>query len=416
MLDLPNLIVCAFLFVSLFFEVFLLLTFLENRPEMKKKRLDTGVDLPTATIIVPCFNEEESIFGTVESLLALDYPKDKLKIMIIDDGSTDNSWNLIQRYRNNKQIELHKKENGGKHTALNYAISKSTSDIIGCLDADSFVNPEALKNIVSYFSDKETMAVTPAIKIYEPDNILRKIQKVEYDWGIFLRKMLSFLDAMYVTPGPFSFFRREVFTNLGLYKKAHNTEDMEMAMRMQKHGYKIKNCHTAFVYTIAPHKFSKLFTQRLRWTYGFFKNAIDYQDLFFNKKQGNLGFLVLPIMFISAFSTLWLSSSFVYHIVVKVSTWFTNWQAINFNIRALDITKFNFEWFYFNTSITTFIAVIGFSLMIFFVLAGRKISDGKIKLIKMELLYFFVFYPFMAPTWLAKSFYNILTAKKTNWR
>ena len=415
MSDLPNLIICVFLFISLFFEVFLLLTFLENRPAFKKKIDDTINHFPTTTIVVPCFNEEESIFGTVESLLALDYPKDKLNIMIIDDGSTDNSWNLIQKYKKNPQIELYKKENGGKHTALNYAISKSTSDIIGCLDADSFVNPDALKNIVAYFSDPETMSVTPAIKIYEPNNILRKIQKVEYDWGIFLRKMLSFLDAMYVTPGPFSFFRREVFVNLGPYKKAHNTEDMEMAMRMQKHGYKIKNCHTAFVYTIGPHKFSKLFTQRLRWSYGFFKNVIDYRDLFFNKKQGNLGFFILPVMIISAFSTLWLSSSFVYHVIIKITNWFTNWQAINFNIRSLDITKLNLEWFYINTSITTFIALFGLSIMILFVFIGRKISDGKIKL-KMELIYFFIFYPFMAPTWLAKSVYNVLTAKKTVWR
>ena len=415
MLDLPNLIICGLLFVSVFFEIFLLLTFLENKGAMKKPENKPSQDFPTATIVIPCFNEEESIFGTVESLLALDYPKDKLKIMIIDDGSTDNSWNLMQRYRDHPMIELYKKENGGKHTALNFAISKSTSDIIGCLDADSFVSPNALKDLVAYFSDPKTMAVTPAIKIYNPDNILRHVQKVEYDWGIFLRKMLSFIDALYVTPGPFSFFRKEVFKNLGPYRKAHNTEDMEMAMRLQANGYKIKNCHTAFVYTIAPHKFSKLFTQRLRWTYGFLKNVIDYRDLFFNSKQGNLGFFVLPVMIISAFSTLWLASSFIFNILSKVQTWFLNWQAVNFNIRSLDVLHFNFEWFYLNTSIITFIGIFSFILMITFVLIGRKISEGRFKLRK-DIFYFFVIYPFIAPTWLAKSVYNIVLSKKTSWR
>jgi poly-beta-1,6-N-acetyl-D-glucosamine synthase len=415
MLELPSLIICILLFISLFFEVFLLLTFIENKGLIKKENNTLPINLPTATIVVPCFNEEESIFGTVESLLDLNYPKNKLKIMIIDDGSTDNSWNLIQRYKNHQQIELYKKENGGKHTALNFAISKSTSDIIGCLDADSFVDSDALKNIVAYFSDKEIMAVTPAIKIYKPDNILRKIQKVEYDWGIFLRKMLSCLDAIYVTPGPFSFFRKEVFEKIGPYKEAHNTEDMEMAMRMQKNGYKIKNCHTAFVHTIAPHKFSKLFIQRLRWTYGFFKNTIDYRELFFNKKQGNLGFFVLPIMIISAFSTLWLTSSFVYKIIIKITNSFTNWQAINFNLRTFSMLNLNLDWFYFNTSIITFITLFGLVIMIFFVFVGRKISDGRIRL-KADLLYFFLFYPFIAPTWLIKSVYNILVSQKTNWR
>lgn len=370
---------------------------------------------PSATIVVPCFNEEESIFGTVDSLLALDYPKDKLKIMIIDDGSTDNSWVYMQKYKDNPLVELYKKENGGKHTALNYAIAKSTTDIIGCLDADSFVNPDALKQIVSYFSDPKTMAVTPALKIHSPDGILRQVQKVEYDWGIFLRKMLSHLDALYVTPGPFSFFRREVFVNLGPYKAAHNTEDMEMAMRLQANGYKIENCHTAFVHTLAPNKFGKLFTQRLRWTYGFFKNVIDYKHLFFNKKQGNLGFLVLPLMMVSAASTLWLAGSFVFNFFSQLKTSFFNWQAINFNFQNFNFFHFNFEWFYLNTSVVTFVALLSFSFMIIFVLLGRKISEGKIQA-KMDLVYFFIIYPFIAPTWLAKSVYNIMISKKTSWR
>jgi len=415
MFDLQSLIICTFLFISLFFEIFLLLTFLENRPSMKKGIVSKPFDLPTATIVVPCFNEAESIFGTVESLLALDYPKEKLNIMIVDDGSTDNTWDLIQRYKNNPIIEIIRKENGGKHSVLNFAINKSGSDIIGCLDADSFVSPNALKDIVAYFSNKETMAVTPAIKIHEPDNILRKVQKVEYDWGIFLRKMLSFIDALYVTPGPFSFFRREVFANIGSYRLAHNTEDMEMAMRMQKHGYKIKNCHTAFVYTIAPNKFSKLFTQRLRWTYGFFKNMIDYRELFFNKKQGNLGFFILPLMIASAISTLWLAGSFITKISIKMHAWFLNWRSINFDFGLFNTSHLNLEWFYIQTNIITFVTILSLTLTVILILLGRKLSEGKIKF-KMDLLYFFIIYPFIAPVWLAKSVYNIIISKKTVWR
>lgn len=415
MFELQNIIICTFLFISLFFEVFLLLTFLENKSFLKKEERKPITVFPTATIIVPCYNEEESIFGTVESLLALDYPMDKLKIMIIDDGSTDNSWNVMQKYANHPNIELHKKENGGKHTALNYAISKSKSDIIGCLDADSFVCPNALKDIVAYFSNPETMAVTPAIKIHKPDNVLRSIQKVEYDWGIFLRKILSLLDALYVTPGPFSFFRREVFENIGDYKSAHNTEDMEMAMRMQTHGYKIKNCHTAFVYTIAPDRFSKLFVQRIRWTYGFLKNVIDYRDLFFNKKQGHLGFLILPIMIVSAASTLFMTSTFIFNTVSELKSWFLNWKAVNFNWQSLSLFDFNLHWFYINTNVITFVAILGFIIMISFILIGRRISEGKVRPGR-DLIYFFFLYPLMAPIWLAKSVYNVIVSKKAVWR
>lgn len=189
-----------------------------------------------------------------------------------------------------------------------------------------------------------------------------------------------------------------------------------MAMRLQTHNYKIKNCHTAFVYTIAPKKFSKLFTQRLRWTHGFFKNVIDYKHLFFNKKQGNLGFFILPIMIISAFSTLGFAGVFIFKIISKVKTFILNWQAINFNFQPFNFFhKINFEWFYLNTNTITFIITISLILSVILVLLGRKISEGKVKF-KMELLYFFIFYPFIAPTWLAKSVYNIIISKKTVWR
>jgi len=228
--------------------------------------------------------------------------------------------------------------------------------------------------------------------------------------------MLSNLDALYVTPGPFSFFRREVFSKIGPYKEAHNTEDMEMAMRMQANGYKIKNCHTAFVYTIAPHKFSKLFTQRLRWTYGFLKNIIDYRDLFFNKQQGHLGFLVLPMMMISAFSTLLMALFFLINLTSKIQNWFLNWQAVNFNSYSLkNYLHFDFQWFYFKTDTVTVITVISFLVMIILILIGRKISEGKIRP-KLDLLYFFIIYPIISPLWLAKSVYNVIISKKTAWR
>ena len=194
------------------------------------------------------------------------------------------------------------KENGGKHTALNFGLSQSKSELIGCLDADSYVDKDALKHIVQYFEDKQTMAVTPSVKIYQPKNILQMIQSVEYGWGIFIRKVLAYLGALYVTPGPFSIFRREVFEKIGSYRHAHNTEDLEIALRMQAHHMKIANAHNARVYTVAPDTLKKLYKQRLRWTFGFIKNVIDYKFIFFRKQYGNLGIFILPMASVSIIS------------------------------------------------------------------------------------------------------------------
>src|SRR3989344_9002219 len=275
--DVTNIITYIFLFASLNFEVFLLITYFENRLDMKGEdaMIALGVKkYPSVTIIVPCWNEETTVSKTIHSLLSLDYPKNKLKIMIVDDGSTDKTWQNVQKFRNNPQIEMYSKENGGKYTALNFGLDKLSTDLVGCLDADSYVDKDALKHIVTYFEDKETMAVAPSVKLWQPKGPLQLMQKVEYGFGIFTRKMFHYLQAVYITPGPFSIFRKEVFERLGGYKHAHNTEDIEIALRMQKNGYKIAHAHNAFVYTVAPNRIKPLLKQRVRWSHGFIKNAM----------------------------------------------------------------------------------------------------------------------------------------------
>src|SRR3989344_9520984 len=243
-----------FLFTALYIEVFFLITYFEFREKERKIPAVGALDKwPSVSVIVPVWNEGTTVLKTIFSLLELNYPKEKLSIFIVDDGSTDKTWNVIQRFARNKQIKLLRKENGGKYTALNYALSFVDTELVGCLDADSFVHPEALKRIVAKFEeDIEIMAVTPSIKIFEPHGLLGLMQKAEYMFGIFLRKVFCDLNAIYITPGPFSIFKKSVFERIGGYRHAHNTEDMEIAMRMQKNNMKIGNAHNAFIYTIAP--------------------------------------------------------------------------------------------------------------------------------------------------------------------
>jgi len=236
-------------------------------------------DSPYISVIIPVYNEEKTIAGTINSLLDLDYPKDKLKLIIIDDGSKDGTWKIIQEFEKFENVSVFHKENGGKYTALNLGIEKTETPFIGCLDSDSFVDKEALKRIMTYFDDSETMAVAPSIIVDNPKNIIQGAQKAEYDMAIYNKKMLAFLGGIHVTPGPFSIFRKKVFDDLGPYRHAHNTEDQEIALRMQENDYKIEHCPDAYVYTIAPNTVPKLYRQRLRWIYGFLRNAIEVRHL-----------------------------------------------------------------------------------------------------------------------------------------
>jgi cellulose synthase/poly-beta-1,6-N-acetylglucosamine synthase-like glycosyltransferase len=411
-LDFTDILISGFLFISLFLEVFLLLTFLEHKNKLKTINQIDQNQYPTATIIVPCFNEENSILGTIESLLRLDYPADKFKIMIIDDGSTDNSWNIIQKYNSHPIIDIFHKENGGKHTALNFAISHSTSDIIGCLDADSFVAPDALKKIVQHFADPEVMAVVPTIKIHEPSRALEKVQKVQYEWGVFMRKTLSFLNALYVTPGPFSFFRRSVFEKIGPYRKAHNTEDCEIALRMQKNHLRIANCHEAYIYTVAPKKLYALYRQQLRWVYGTLKNMIDYRELFLKKEYSNLGFLILPVVLISAVSVLFITTIFLFNTSNKLSQIIQNWRSINFD---LSWPQIDWSGMILKADYHVVLGLITFSIVLTIIFIGKRLAGEKIRT-SSDLFYFFVIFPVISPFWLFRAFYNIIASQKTTWR
>jgi cellulose synthase/poly-beta-1,6-N-acetylglucosamine synthase-like glycosyltransferase len=225
-------------------------------------------------------------------------------------------------------------------------------------------------------------------------------------------RILSPNHAIYITPGPFSIFRKEVFEKLGGYKRAHNTEDIEIALRMQKNGYKITHAHNAFVYTVAPKTLPKLLKQRVRWSYGLIKNTTDYRDMIFNKKYGNLGLFVLPMAILSIVSILFVSSMYVISMIKVIAGVYTKIQTVGFNFNWSWV---NFDWFYINTGVIPLIGIVVTIATVGMVLVSRKMSDGKMH-IGMDLIYYFALYMFIAPLWITKATYNALFGIKANWR
>jgi cellulose synthase/poly-beta-1,6-N-acetylglucosamine synthase-like glycosyltransferase len=400
-------------FLSVYIQVVFLLTFLEKRREIKRR---TGpIDLvtyPKVTIIVPCWNEETTIQGTVESLLALDYPKELLKIFLIDDGSTDGTWKIMQSFVGVPQIEVFQKENGGKHTAVNLGLSMAESPFVGCLDSDSFVDSQALKRIMTYFErDASVMAVCPSILVHKPKGLMQVIQRVEYDWAVFRKKILGILGANYVTPGPFSIYKKEVFERLGYFRKAHNTEDMEIAFRMQKHHFKIDQCEDAFVYTKVPNTVKKLYKQRLRWIYGFIMNAWDYRKILFRPKFGSFSMFSVPAGVISILAVPYLLSFFIFNTAI----------AAQKSVEQISMTGFHFGFghfdpFFVSTAGQTFIVVILYIFLFVSISIGRKMVTGKHG-IDYYTIPFMIIFNIIAPFWILKALYNsIFVRKGVAWR
>ena len=415
MAEIQALILYCSLFISLFFEVFLLITYLEVREELdlEDKHLGKNIrEFPTVTIIVPCFNEERTVGDTIRSLLDLDYPKEKLSIIAVDDGSTDGTRRELASFESHRQISVLSKKNGGKHTALNLALEKVESELVGCLDADSFVDSDALRKIVPFFDDASIMAVTPSIKVFEPQSVLQYLQKIEYSWGIFLRRMLSSLGALYVTPGPFSIFRVRVFRELGGYAHGHQTEDLEIALRMQKHRYKIVNSYGAHVYTVAPKSLGALYRQRVRWTYGFLNNAIDYRGMFFNKKYGHIGIFILPIATSSIFSTLFIFGNTLWNNLNGAVDALVKFQTVGFNWHS---SLPSFDWFFFNTGVLPILATGVVMLTLIILYLSIKMAEGKVRFSR-GIFYYLALYIFIVPLWLTKAVFNTIFRRQINWR
>ena len=310
-----------FSIIAVYLSVVWIIVFLKNKKNLLKQTKLTS--FPSVTFLVPAYNEEKHIGKCLRSLINLDYPKEKLKITVINDGSTDKTAEIAKKFKGIRVIN--KKNEGSKAAAMNYGLKFVDTEFVACMDADSFANRDYLKKVISHFKDDSTGAVTSAVKIKKVTSFASKIQWVEYLVSVIFRKLFSILDCQFVIPGPGGIYRTNVLKKVGEFETDNLTEDMEMALRLQVNGYKIENCLDAYVYTECPKDFKALFKQRMRWYRGYLENFKKYFYVFLNPKYGNFGVFLLPatIIWIGLIVTLFFitSAGFIYDSYNSLVMW-----------------------------------------------------------------------------------------------
>lgn len=409
-----TLLAYPFLFLGLYFQVFLLVTFL-SAPTRERRARPASNDTPKVAIIVPCWNEESTIDGTVKSILALDYPKDRLQVVLVNDGSTDNTRAVMESYRGNPQITIIHKENGGKHTAINAGIAiAQDAEFVGCLDADSFVAPDALREIVSCFADPHVAAATPAMSVFNPRTFLERMQHAEYIFGIAARHVLSAVNGIYVTPGPFSFYRMSIIREVGGFRHAHQAEDMEMALRMQRAGYEIENAPRARVYTKVPKTLQKLVKQRTRWTTGFLRNVtLEYRDLVGNPKYGVLGLLVLPLGFVAVIGGVALFFLAIAILILDLAHTYSVTQGIPLSYSL--VPHISFGGLVLSLTFVTILSFITAVVSVAFIIIGKHVSNTPHDL-TIGIIGYALVLGFIGPFWLMRALFDLITGTKRTWR
>lgn len=317
---------------SLYFPVFWLLVLIEKSlgaDDLKEELADEN--LPSVSIIVPAYNEKLFIKDCINSLLNLDYPKEKLEIIVVNDGSTDNTREICEGFRDSINLINLERNSGKKAVPLNIGIRKANGEFVACLDGDSLVDSKSLRKMIPYFKDKEIAAVTPALKAWKPNKMIEKMQWFEYIFSILLRKAMSLIDCIYVAPGPFTVYRKDILLKLNGFDDKNITEDMEIALRLQSHHYRIENVVDANVYTHVPSDLKGLYTQRRRWYAGFLYNAMNYKSLFFDRRYGDFGIL-MPLNLLSVIVLISSTVLFMYYLIKPFWNELSNFYLINFDI------------------------------------------------------------------------------------
>ena len=394
-------------FIGLILGVFWLnLLFFKEGKRVKIK------EFPYVSIIIAAHNEEKTIGGTIQSVLDLNYPKNKLEIIVVNDESTDDTALIVKKFKDVRLIN-NKHKGVGKSSAVNAGIRVAKGEFFGVLDADSEVGKNSLRNILTYFSSDRVGCVITPIKIIEVKNFYGILQKIEYTFTAMVRELMSRIDTLFYSHGVLSVLRTNVIKKLGYFDENNLTEDLEIAMRLKYNLYEIKMASTALTYTKVPQTFKQLWNQRVRWYRGFLHNVVKYKKVLFSKKHGLYGKFQLPL---NLFSLIILGLVFVlfsYEIFTKLYNWIMKviilkWEVFDFgNLPSIWELLLSIDIKYF----FPIIMVILINLFLFY--KAHEILKEKVRFFRFTLLIYFIVYPILTMFhWVTALFQEVFKIKK----
>jgi cellulose synthase/poly-beta-1,6-N-acetylglucosamine synthase-like glycosyltransferase len=407
-MDFLTFIFFVYAFISFYFLFLFLLVYTQNRkefflsPHMTKQR-----DL---TIIIPCYNEEKNIASSVENLLQTDY-KGLKKVIVVDDCSKDNSFKILKKLEKkySKLLVVQTPKNTGCAAgSKNFGVKFAKTELIGFIDGDSFPRKDAIGKMIGFFDNDKIAAVTSFILVKNRENLLTRLQAIEYQIIAFARRLLGFIEAIYVTPGPLAIYRRDYFDKVGGFDKKNLTEDIEITWHFVAEGYTVAMSPESKVYTVAPSKFNAWFKQRIRWNLGGIQTILKYKKSFM--KTGMLGKFILPL-FVSSW-ILGLSGLLI-----------LAYRLFRTAIVRILLTKYSIEA---QTAILTFkdlqitpnvlflFGMITLFLGMLYTLIALLHSREEFKKEKLfEVLIYAFFYLLMYPVIMIKSIYNYIQNKRS---
>ncbi|MGH3486800.1 MAG: bifunctional polysaccharide deacetylase/glycosyltransferase family 2 protein [Actinopolymorphaceae bacterium] len=246
------------------------------------------------SVVVPAYNECECIANTVLSLALSEHP---LEIIVVDDGSTDGTADIVEAL-GLPSVTVVRQDNAGKAAALNTGISWASHQLIVTMDGDTVFEPTTVGELVKPFADAKVGAVAGNAKVGNRDTMIGRWQHIEYVMGFNLdRRMYDVLRCMPCIPGAVGAFRRSALRDAGLMSDDTLAEDTDVTMALHRAGWEVVYAERARAWTEAPGTLSQLWRQRYRWSYGTMQAMWKHRGAVLERgHSGRFGRVGLPLV------------------------------------------------------------------------------------------------------------------------
>ncbi|KAE9583391.1 hypothetical protein CGMCC3_g23 [Colletotrichum fructicola] len=244
--------------------------------------------LPTINVIIPAYNESEFVRNSISSVVSSDYPKEKIHVIVVDDGSSDDTWSHIQRAAQEalgseplmRCTTIQHEINRGKRQAMATAFATAINEVIVTLDSDTILEKQALRNLVSpLVLDSDIGGVAGHLSVFNVHSegwksfIPRTLDCLFEQNGNIPRAAQSKYGFVTILPGAISAVRREASQPHAqdlvdakfLGKPLRHGEDVQLTMNLLSDGWRLRYQSNAVVYTVAPETLRKAFLMYVRW-------------------------------------------------------------------------------------------------------------------------------------------------------
>jgi len=270
------------------------------------------------SVIVPAHNEEKNIERCIEAILEAPYtPK---QVIVVDDGSTDATFDKAQRFHGRGDFLVVKKEAGGTRAGpCNYGTRFATQPVYVFIDADTLMYRGSLLAIASPFRDPSVIGVSGNVRVYNTNNLLERMQAYEYMLSMEVgRRFQGLVHTLLIVPGGFGAIRADIFKTIGEYDISL-AEDFDSTLKMHKTGGKIVFADEAIALTVVPRTWKAWAKQRVRWASGQQETLRKHRNILLKRKYGIPGLFGAPEMILADFLILF--ARCIWTVALLITAW-----------------------------------------------------------------------------------------------